>query len=43
VESGDDVIINGQKTFISNGITATSCPCRRDPKEENPMPLSIFT
>jgi acyl-CoA dehydrogenase len=37
VESGDDVIINGQKTFISNGINCDLLVlAARDPKEENP-------
>jgi acyl-CoA dehydrogenase len=36
-ESGDDVIINGQKTFISNGINCDLLVlAARDPKEENP-------
>ncbi|OHE21938.1 MAG: acyl-CoA dehydrogenase [Syntrophus sp. GWC2_56_31] len=37
VESGDDVIINGQKTFISNGINCDLLVlAARDPSEENP-------
>ena len=37
VEDGDDVIINGQKTFISNGINCGICiVAARDPKVENP-------
>jgi acyl-CoA dehydrogenase len=37
VESGDDVIINGQKTFISNGINCNLLVlAARDPGEENP-------
>ena len=37
VESGDDLIINGQKTFISNGINCDLLVlAARDPKEENP-------
>ena len=37
VESGDDVIINGQKTFISNGINCDLLIlAARDPGEENP-------
>jgi acyl-CoA dehydrogenase len=37
VESGDDVILNGQKTFISNGINCDLLVlAARDPKEENP-------
>jgi acyl-CoA dehydrogenase len=37
VESGDDVIINGQKTFISNGINCDLLVlAARDPGEENP-------
>ena len=36
-ESGDDVIINGQKTFISNGINCDLLVlAARDPGEENP-------
>jgi acyl-CoA dehydrogenase len=37
VESGDDVIINGQKTFISNGINCDLVVlAARDPEEKNP-------
>lgn len=37
VEDGDDVIINGQKTFISNGILCDLIVlAARDPKEANP-------
>lgn len=37
VEDGDDVIINGQKTFISNGIICDLVVLAvRDPKESNP-------
>ncbi|MEA2014364.1 MAG: acyl-CoA dehydrogenase family protein [Thermodesulfobacteriota bacterium] len=37
VEDGDDVIINGQKTFISNGINCGICiVAARDPKVESP-------
>ena len=37
VESGDDMILNGQKTFISNGINCDLLVlAARDPKEENP-------
>jgi acyl-CoA dehydrogenase len=37
VESGDDVILNGQKTFISNGINCDLLVlAARDPGEENP-------
>jgi acyl-CoA dehydrogenase len=37
VEDGDDVIINGQKTFISNGILCDLLVLAvRDPKIENP-------
>jgi acyl-CoA dehydrogenase len=37
VESGGDVIINGQKTFISNGINCDLLVlAARDPGEENP-------
>jgi acyl-CoA dehydrogenase len=37
VEDGDDVVINGQKTFISNGIICDLIVlAARDPKEENP-------
>lgn len=37
VESGDDVIINGQKTFISNGINCDLLVlAARDPGEANP-------
>jgi len=36
-ESGDDVIINGQKTFISNGINCDLLVlAARDPQEANP-------
>ncbi len=36
VEDGDDVIINGQKTFISNGINCGLCiVAARDPKVES--------
>ncbi|HPQ44153.1 MAG TPA: acyl-CoA dehydrogenase family protein [Syntrophales bacterium] len=36
VEDGDDVIINGQKTFISNGINCGICiVAARDPNIEN--------
>ncbi|MDP1992396.1 MAG: acyl-CoA dehydrogenase family protein [Syntrophales bacterium] len=37
VESGDDVILNGQKTFISNGINCDLLVlAARDPQEKNP-------
>ena len=37
VEDGDDVIINGQKTFISNGINCGICVVAvRDPKVQDP-------
>lgn len=37
VEDGDDVVINGQKTFISNGINCGICiVAARDPAVENP-------
>lgn len=37
VEDGDHVVINGQKTFISNGINCDLVVLAvRDPKEENP-------
>ena len=37
VEDGDDLIINGQKTFISNGINCDLLIlAARDPKVENP-------
>ncbi len=37
VEDGDDVIINGQKTFISNGINCGICiVAARDPKADSP-------
>lgn len=37
VEDGDHVVINGQKTFISNGITADLVVlATRDPKVESP-------
>jgi acyl-CoA dehydrogenase len=37
VEDGDHVVINGQKTFISNGISADLVViAARDPKVENP-------
>ncbi len=37
IEDGDHVVINGQKTFISNGITADLVVLAvRDPKVENP-------
>ncbi|MBW2599802.1 MAG: acyl-CoA dehydrogenase family protein [Deltaproteobacteria bacterium] len=37
MEDGDDVIINGQKTFISNGINCGICiVAARDPKGDNP-------
>ena len=37
VESGDQVVINGQKTFISNGINCDLLVlAARDPGEENP-------
>ncbi len=37
VEDGDHVVINGQKTFISNGINCDLIVLAvRDPKEENP-------
>jgi acyl-CoA dehydrogenase len=37
VEDGDAIILNGQKTFISNGINCDLCVvAARDPSEENP-------
>ena len=37
VESGDEIIINGQKTFISNGINCDLLVlAARDPEEANP-------
>ena len=37
VEDGDDVIINGQKTFISSGINCGICiVAARDPKGDSP-------
>jgi acyl-CoA dehydrogenase len=37
VESGDDIILNGQKTFISNGINCDLLVlAARDPSAENP-------
>ncbi len=37
IEDGDHIVINGQKTFISNGITADLVVlATRDPKVENP-------
>jgi acyl-CoA dehydrogenase len=37
VEQGDEIVINGQKTFISNGINCDLLVlAARDPKEENP-------
>jgi acyl-CoA dehydrogenase len=37
VESGDEVVINGQKTFISNGINCDLLVlAARDPGEDNP-------
>ncbi len=37
VDDGDDVIINGQKTFISNGINCGVCVTAvRDPRVEDP-------
>jgi acyl-CoA dehydrogenase len=37
VEDGDDVIINGQKTFISNGINSGLCIVAvKDPEIDNP-------
>ncbi len=37
VESGDEIVINGQKTFISNGINCDLLVlAARDPGEENP-------
>ncbi len=37
VEDGDDVVINGQKTFISNGINCGLCiVAARDPKVDSP-------
>jgi acyl-CoA dehydrogenase len=37
VESGDDIILNGQKTFISNGINCDLLVvAARDPSTENP-------
>jgi len=37
VEDGGDVVINGQKTFISNGINCGLCiVAARDPKVESP-------
>jgi acyl-CoA dehydrogenase len=37
VEDGDDVVVNGQKTFISNGIISDVVVlAARDPKVENP-------
>jgi acyl-CoA dehydrogenase len=36
-EDGDHVVLNGQKTFISNGINCDLCiVAARDPKESNP-------
>lgn len=44
VEDGNDVIINGQKTFISNGINSDLVVvAARDPKVENPhMALDLY-
>ncbi len=44
VEDGDDVVINGQKTFISNGIISDLIVlAARDPKEENPhQAISLY-
>jgi acyl-CoA dehydrogenase len=44
VEDGNDVIINGQKTFISNGIISDLVVvAARDPKVENPhMALDLY-
>ena len=37
VEQGDEIVLNGQKTFISNGINCDLLVlAARDPKEENP-------
>ncbi len=37
VEDGDFVVINGQKTFISNGINCDLCVlAAKDPSEKNP-------
>lgn len=37
VEDGDDVVLNGQKTFISNGINCDLCiVAARDPAQTNP-------
>lgn len=37
VEDGDHVVLNGQKTFISNGINCDLCiVAARNPKEPNP-------
>lgn len=37
LESGDEILINGQKTFISNGINCDLLVlAARDPQEENP-------
>lgn len=37
VEQGDEIVLNGQKTFISNGINCDLLVlAARDPKEDNP-------
>ncbi len=37
LEDGDSIILNGQKTFISNGINCDLCiVAAKDPSEENP-------
>ncbi len=37
VDDGDSIILNGQKTFISNGINCDLCiVAAKDPSEENP-------
>ncbi|MGV8081522.1 MAG: acyl-CoA dehydrogenase family protein [Syntrophales bacterium] len=37
VESGDFIVVNGQKTFISNGLNCDLCVlAARDPSEKNP-------
>jgi acyl-CoA dehydrogenase len=44
VENGDEIVINGQKTFISNGILCDLLIlAARDPKEENPhQAISLY-
>ncbi len=44
VEDGDHVVINGQKTFISNGINCDLVVlAARDPKEPNPhMAIDLY-